>query len=447
MNTRVVEGQYDSRLMSEGVQAFHASRAKRRLLEGGFSSQKTTAAIWEAIDLSMQAAQPTVGLIGRYTYPELIDTTMARFYEVCPDDLIVSRREAIPPSCTLVGGHRVLFRHLQEEKQYRGLKLGWAFIDQAEEIPEETVKTVIARLLHPAGPRRLILACNPDEPEHWLYRWFHHGEMPDSAWFATSPLENRFLPPDYVASLLEADELWQRRYVKGEWTYLNLKEAVFPEWTAIHEQRVEPDKTQAQVMGWDFGFTHPALVLWQAVENQVQVWGERLGDKETTSAFIQSIKRLFPEPFTWSLSHGADPSGTQSTVTGSKTAMELLEEAGIHPRYKKRPISDGITLIHELLLPDETGRPRLIVDPDRCPIFTRAMRGGYRRQKNPVTDGAFLDKPLKDGYYDHLVDAFRYAVTTHVEIRSKPTRPMPKTLRRFFRRNPYTTHGGWAALR
>ncbi len=48
------------------------------------------------------------------------------------------------------------------------------------------------------------------------------------------------------------------------------------------------------------------------------------------------------------------------------------------------------------------GRPCLCVNPDKCPHLCEAMRGGYKRDKR--------GKQIKDGVFDHPVDASRYGV-------------------------------------
>jgi hypothetical protein len=92
----------------------------------------------------------------------------------------------------------------------------------------------------PVPPTYAMLTCNPDHLYHWIYRRFHedspdHWEKripspddPESGvkvsyhdlgyrMFHFPSLSNKFLTKQNRVALLEGDESFQRRYVRGEW--------------------------------------------------------------------------------------------------------------------------------------------------------------------------------------------------------------------------------------
>lgn len=61
----------------------------------------------------------------------------------------------------------------------------------------------------------------------------------------------------------------------------------------------------------------------------------------------------------------------------------------------------GLNITNRLLRTQQFGRPRMVVDPFGAKILIQAFQGGYCRDTN-------TDRPIKDGVYDHVMDAFRY---------------------------------------
>jgi hypothetical protein len=50
------------------------------------------------------------------------------------------------------------------------------------------------------------------------------------------------------------------------------------------------------------------------------------------------------------------------------------------------------------------GQPKLLIDPE-CEILIEAFEGGYCNMKGLRDDDI---RPMKDGVFDHIMDAFRY---------------------------------------
>jgi phage terminase large subunit len=228
---------------------------------GGYGSSKTFGCCLKALYLSDRYPKNR-GVIFRRIGDELRKTTMATFYKICPPSAYSGeegRRSDHEKLLRLNNGSEILFMHMEDpqfETVLRGLEINWFFGDQAEEIEEETFDHLMARLgrwdqavvpldeveqyvrdhhqawpwVHPTSrkpipPTYPMIACNPDTELHWIYRRFH----PDSPeWKDTyraqgyrmimcSTLDNIYLPQQNKTQLLDHDEAFIRRYVRGEW--------------------------------------------------------------------------------------------------------------------------------------------------------------------------------------------------------------------------------------
>lgn len=130
---------------------------------------------------------------------------------------------------------------------------GMALFDEAHEMSEEEVVLVNTRLRQrcqacvragtrtcPHYPHTLALGFNPENPGHWLYRWFIAGAertdsgyrkdelwtmdavapLGDADFIFASALDNPYLPEGYVDRELGGmPELLRRRYLGGEWIF------------------------------------------------------------------------------------------------------------------------------------------------------------------------------------------------------------------------------------
>lgn len=234
-------------------------------LSGGWGAGKTHTACLKAIYLSTEYPKNR-GAIIRRVGKELRYTTMATFYKVCPARLYDRRRGGarsdVGGYCRLTNGSDILFLHLEDPDTagiIRGLEINWFLWDQAEEGPDEgeelfdmltgrlgrwDLAEVPARHLtayretfggewpfrHPESDRPVpppygVLCVNPDVETHWIYLRFHPESAEHHArykalgyqMFQMPSEENRFLGQTNLHFLLQHDEAFIRRNVKGLW--------------------------------------------------------------------------------------------------------------------------------------------------------------------------------------------------------------------------------------
>jgi predicted phage terminase large subunit-like protein len=199
-------------------------------LFGGIGNGKTLAASAAIINHSTNN-ENNLCLVGRLTYPELRDSTrevflgLLRQYYKEGQDFKVNKAEN---SVSFSNGSVVIFRHLDNPAALLGPNLGAFYIDQAEEIDEESFLTLQGRLRRPGVKfHQGILTGNP-KGHNWVYFRFGLDEAMGSKEFyhnkdylmITAPTIANVdaLPANYIEQLERSySKEWFERYVEGSW--------------------------------------------------------------------------------------------------------------------------------------------------------------------------------------------------------------------------------------
>lgn len=192
---------------------------------------------------------------------------------------------------------------------------------------------------------------------------------------------------------------------------------------SLHEVSMEPLKATDVHIGIDFGFTRPAAV-WAQFDGsrQLGIRHELLGEDEVISDFgrriVDANRRLFAG---CRFHYYGDPAGHQRNDRSERTSIQVLKDLfGMKVKTRPSEIIQGIDRIRFHLLPRADKRPGIVIDPVACPILAHGFARGYVRSE---TDP---EKPFKDGYYDHLFDAFRYQAI-HILKPPRRGRAAPRT--------------------
>lgn len=267
---------------------FHRSSTYERMCFGAFGSGKTYAVVDEAIAWCLE--QPGIrGLIARKTVPELRDTTEPIFRERLPAELWRSGEERRSgghmESFTFPNGSQVLFRSLDDWNKHRSLNVGFIAYDEANEIDEETYMGMSSRVRQRdltaesrqrgySGEitRRGIWGATNPAGKDWLWRRFH-SDSPNKAQntqaFLSTTLDNPYLPPEYVESLLQYPKPWIQRYVLCQFD--DFAGRIYEDWGySTHVIPASDIRSLAERplvwMGMDPGTENPTAGLWCYVD-------------------------------------------------------------------------------------------------------------------------------------------------------------------------------------
>ncbi len=199
----------------------HQCSARWVLYGGGFGGGKTRWLVEEVITLLLE--YPGIEIpVARYDYAALHEPTQIYdlFMRCLPPELIKQHYKSPPAWVQLVNASRVIFVGLKDWKA--GAEYGQFAIDQAEEVPAETLRLLAARLrqLLPDGkrpPYRMLLTCNP--APGFLKENFVDNHDDQHVFIPALADDNKEnLPYDYVDQMRKAlteDEF--ERFMRGNW--------------------------------------------------------------------------------------------------------------------------------------------------------------------------------------------------------------------------------------
>lgn len=236
-----------------------------------------------------------------------------------------------------------------------------------------------------------------------------------------------FIP---VSDVLDMQARVSRRVWQTEMLCLRPRTngAVFPAFDPVEHVRVRPaENSEAEVTRWvagvDFGL-RTFVCLWIRVCGEknphFQVVRELVAHGCILSQNVAEMckrgqefiatgvitprrgKGLRPEAMIGGVEvvH-CDSAGEQRNGQTGESDVGRLRDAGLIVRCRKQFIEEGIGQIERLLTPADHGPIRLTIHPTCTNLIAALER--YRRDPR---NGA----PLKDGTYDHWIDALRYAI-------------------------------------
>jgi hypothetical protein len=403
------------------------------------NSGKSRCAGEQVNNLALQYPNST-HVIARKDMTSLKETTQKEFLEKIVDSATIETFNVNENKLTYKNGSTVLFRECKDPDKFKSMELTSYFIDEADENPSpeiwekiderlrqkwETGKyTETGEPVYYYPPFCGLLVFNPVNDQHWLYGLANRQDI-DVADFQFSTYENKHnLPPDYIPNLLKKLPPWDvDRLVHGNWGRVTQGVPVYHGFR--RETHVRPLKMREDLplmVGWDFGFNHPAVVWAQLdpVSGRLFVLREYLGTQQmlqdvkdrpgVASEYKKTTQSLIGAT-PWPIFHYGDPHGNDKKDVGVSSIEYLRIHHGIHVQSRREEIKTGMDeLQHKISTdfpvhmkdPSQGEWPLLVVDPSCLKTIT-ALEGGYAR--DPVTG-----LPVKDGLHDHLMDALRYLV-------------------------------------
>ena len=201
----------------------------------------------------------------------------------------------------------------------------------------------------------------------------------------------------------------------------SLENVVFDEFDDNRNVRqVDYDPNLPLYRALDFGFVNPFVCLWIQVDGAgvVRVIDEYVRSRATIDIHVGEIKSRTPGGESRVAATFCDPAGAGvNDVTGTSVVREL-RSMGIVTRFRRSGILEGIELIRRAIRAGD-GASCLVISPT-CQRLIEAMKCYHY----PEPGCAAGELPLKDGLYDHPIDALRYFFVNHA-------RPPKTTTRRY----------------
>ncbi len=186
----------------------------------------------------------------------------------------------------------------------------------------------------------------------------------------------------------------------------SLDNVVFNEFEeSIHAGHVDYDGNLPIYRAVDFGFSNPFVCLWIQVDGDgvVRVIDEYVRSRATIDVHAAELKRRTPGGEVGVAATYCDPAGAGSNDVTGTSAIRELRSLGIKVRYRRSGILEGIELVRRAIRAGD-GKSRLVISL-RCERLIEAMRCYHYPDSE---GGSNSELPLKDGVYDHPIDALRY---------------------------------------
>lgn len=382
------------------------------------------------------------GLIARANYNDLMDTTAKRMTEMLnrlPKGVLLDRDKSPPmkwyvESIPTMSPEGDILCDDPSQFTFMGLTDGLGsyefdhiFIDELTEVERARFHEADSRLRNiprswPEGVEAYSLsgAFNPPSKDHWLYtvctgRDYQDRliEKPTMKLYQPQPNENiRNLPKGYYEELRKTmPKDMARRLIEGQWGSTYKGKPVYPQFShEIHVRddvyrRYDPYSTLFRM--WDFGFRHPVCIFGQLdMEGRLLIMKEIIGKNQDIHEFAPYVNTMTNKwfPHVRDIIDYGDPAARQNKDTGS--TLMALTKYNITLRYKVTTIDEGLRTIRLWLERLINHEPAIQFDREGCPVLIAAMEGGYAYPED--LGGTADHKPVKDGFYDHPADAFRY---------------------------------------
>lgn len=442
---------------------FHNSKAKYRLMSGGFGTGGTTAL---SIEMAYQLLTypNNIGLLGRFDLVRLESTTLAEFLEIIPPATIRfhdKQRHVI----YFWNGSKLIYMGMDDARKavdkIKSLNLGFACIDQLEEISEDIFLAIQGRLRRHNTERCFFAKCNP-EGHNWAWeRWVRQPyfdyleaerigkaqakkvidliqqaqgnrliinkvietvamasdvsipqaykiyEKHQYEYFGAVTTDNIYLPPEYVNNLLtQYPKKWLDRYVWNSWE--NFEGLVYSEFATRNnvETAYVPSSSDEHIFVYDYGYRNPACILFVAVDYDgiIHIYDEYY---EREKLITDHAKFLKTNKYHSKATYLADPSIKKVERDGGSVSDTWKQDHGIWWQDANNDVRQGVDRVNEYL---RLGRIKI---SKRCVNLLDEI-GKYKWKELKAGDQKNEpEQPVKKD--DHAMDALRYLIN-HIYI-------------------------------
>ena len=387
-------------------------------LQHGVNSGGTRAMLAPAIECLLE--YPGIrGLFGRKDYNDLRLSLMETFQDVIPPAFFVERNEQEHRFLLAAKGGRstAFFRELKDIRGLGSQEFAFIVVSEAHEITEAAYRTLKQRCRQQGFPNFILMEGNPPSESHWLTHLTDPQSTqydPDPAQLRVSSYENQaFMPPGYLHNLEGMPSAWRKRFLLGETGALPDGTPVYPtfvEAVHVHETQIIPDRPI--IRGWDYGYRRAACV-WAQQEDagRLLVHREWMAIETPEDAFIDGVIMRTNQWFGGRVCRDyGDPAARNRDPHGVAT-LQRLQAKGIQLGCRQTTYAQRIPLINRKFSELIRGVPSVTINP-LCATLIEGLAGGYHYPS--LTDGLALttprEVPLKDGWFDHLANAFEYLV-------------------------------------
>lgn len=286
----------------------------------------------------------------------------------------------------------ILFSGLDEASKIKTGEFNYIFMEEADEFTYDDFRVLQTRLSrqNPFGKNQLFLAFNPVDINSWIKHYLIDTPSEDVEVIHSTYRDNPFLPQEYVEMLerlqYEDPEYW-KIYGLGE--YARVSHLIFDEPKVVD---VLPERGEI-IYGLDFGFVNPtALVSVRINEKELYIRELLYESGLTNEQLIKKMIELIPDKTSPIYADAEEPA-----------RIEEIYRCGFNIKPADKSVKDGIEFLK---------RFKMYTTKESSNFLKEIKSYKWMLDKNGnVIEG----KPVK--FNDHLMDALRYAVYSHLKDR------------------------------
>jgi len=350
------------------------------------NSGKTRALMAPVIEMLTQI--PKIRMLwGRADFKDLKLSVMDKFFEVLPSDLIANKNETYHYYDIYAerGTSRIYFNGLSDLTGLGSQEFAVIIITEAHEITEQTYRVLKRRCRQADVPCMILMESEPPNQSHFL------ADI-----------------PAYRGSLESMPEAAKRKYLLGKTGFSVSGKPFYQGFkNNLHTGIFEAIKGKELLVGWDFGYRHPAIVVTQLDLKDRWIWlREFLGRDILIDKFadyiISQLNIFYPG---CRKIHFGDPAANQVGDKSEMTSAQILKSKGIDLITRWSSYRQRKEIIEGRLAKLAGDKPMLMLDKRHCEICIDGFAGGYHypvRKDTQQFEGRF-ELPFKDGFYEHCL--------------------------------------------
>lgn len=411
-------------------------------VEGAIRAGKTTLCLWREFNATQECPGIPI-LLSRWTDRGVYGLLRPLWLTICDQAGVRVIWHPAEEYDELPNGSRVFFRGLKSQdttlrySKFRGLTLARVYVDQAEEVPHDVYLELAGRLSAPGFPHQITISPQSVSQDHWIAKEFPpDNTKPSRRYIPLSVYDNAHnLSPEVIPNLgrlYPPEHPQHRTLILGQRGMNVIGEPVYKGafQRRLHEGKADYDPLLPLEMAIDFGKHHPCVVFRQVSPlGQARYLGGILGQNLYLDAFLDVVLTHRSQWFPRALEYRecCDPAGASDTSHGTKGALSILAEKGIHPRYVPDSNSPAVRLACVERLAGQMRRRAadgseafLVSDSERWirvsvqatvvdHFLADGFEAGYVWDEHMVSvSNKPMRKPKKDGWYEHGQNCAEY---------------------------------------
>lgn len=295
-------------------------------------------------------------------------------------------------------GSRIQFFSLDDPEKIKSAEFNYIWMEEANEFNYQDYIVLLTRLSAPVitYPNKMFLTLNPSDSNCWIAKKL----LPQKGvqLIKSTYKDNPFLSKDYIGTLLSLKDYDKNAYnvfALGNWG--SNERAIYPDLNLVESP---PSSYDEVIWGLDFGFNNPSALVKIYIKDNTYTAQEALYCTGlTNSALIDALQEIIP------------PQQRSQPIYGDAAEPDRIAEisrAGFNIYPALKTVNAGIMAVKAAK-----------------PAITKSSVNLIKEMQSYAwkcdISGNVMEEPVK--FNDHILDALRYAIYTHITKLQQSTPP------------------------